>query len=185
MWNSPLPKIFGKAAGASPRPTIMGYGLCPIPSLQATVQYKSETGEKKEQHMQTLFELKTKLPVDMDVFKQMEKIAEAELSKAEPGRYTQAVVLLSNTGNEYSTLIKNALSKEKADETAFLEEIKNVNDTEICYVLCMWQADKCIDIPSFDFRKLLCSLNPKNTEALLFVMTANGVSGIKVSTTMK
>ena len=121
----------------------------------------------------------------MAVFEQMKKTAEAELSKAAAGQYVQAVVLLSAKENEYSTLIKNALSKEKADETAFLEGIKNVNDTEICYVLCMWQADKCIDIPSFDFRKLLCALNPKNTEALLFVMTANGVSGIKVSTTMK
>ena len=121
----------------------------------------------------------------MAVFEQMKKTAEAELSKAVAGQYVQAVVLLSAKENEYSTLIKNALSKEKADETAFLEGIKNVNDTEICYVLCMWQADKCIDIPSFDFRKLLCALNPKNTEALLFVMTANGVSGIKVSTTMK
>ena len=135
--------------------------------------------------MQTLFELKTKLTIDMAVFEQMKKTAEAELSKATAGQYVQAVVLLSAKENEYSTLIKNALSKEKADETAFLEGIKNVNDTEICYVLCMWQADKCIDIPSFDFRKLLCALNPKNTEALLFVMTANGVSGIKVSTTMK
>ena len=135
--------------------------------------------------MQTLFELKSKLTIDMAVFEQMKKTAEAELSKAAAGQYVQAVVLLSAKENEYSTLIKNALSKEKADETAFLERIKNVNDTEICYVLCMWQADKCIDIPSFDFRKLLCALNPKNTEALLFVMTANGVSGIKVSTTMK
>ena len=135
--------------------------------------------------MQTLFELKTKLTIDMAVFEQMKKTAEAELSKAAAGQYVQAVVLLSAKGNEYSTLIKNALSKEKADETAFLEGIKNVNDTEICYVLCMWQADKSIDFPSFDFRKLLCALNPKNTEALLFVMTANGVSGIKVSTTMK
>ena len=135
--------------------------------------------------MQTLFELKTKLTVDMAVFEQMKKTAEAELSKAAAGQYVQAVVLLSAKENEYSTLIKNALSKEKADEITFLEGIKNVNDTEIRYVLCMWQADKCIDIPSFDFRKLLCALNPKNTEALLFVMTDNGVSGIKVSTTMK
>ena len=135
--------------------------------------------------MQTLFELKTKLTIDMAVFEQMKKTAEAELSKAVAGQYVQAVVLLSAKENEYSTLIKNALSKEKADETAFLEGIKNVNDTEICYVLCMWQVDKCIDIPSFDFRKLLCALNPKNTEALLFVMTANGVSEIKMSTTMK
>ncbi|MBQ5725557.1 MAG: hypothetical protein IIV80_05320 [Clostridia bacterium] len=135
--------------------------------------------------MQTLFELKTKLPVDMVVFKQMEKIAEAELSKAEPGRYTQAVVLLSNTGNEYSTLIKNALSKDRADETALFEKMKSLNDTEICYVLCIWQGNKCIDVPSYAFRELLFELNSKNTEALLFVMTVDGVAVIKASATMK
>ncbi len=134
--------------------------------------------------MQTLFEMKTKLPIDLEVFKQMKKTAEAELSEAETGQYTQAVVLLSVTGNEYSTLIKNALSEDKADENALFERMKNVNDTEICYVLCMWQ-DKCIDIPSYAFRELLFSLNPKNMDTLLFVMTADGVSGIKVTTTMK
>ena len=135
--------------------------------------------------MQTIFELKTKLTIDMALFEQMKKTAETELSKAETGQYTQAVVFLSAKGNEYSTYIKNALSENMADEIALLEKMKNVNDTEICYVLCLWQDNKCIDVPSYAFRELLCALNPKNAEALLFVMTANGVSGIKVSTTMK
>ena len=135
--------------------------------------------------MQTLVELKTKLIVDMNVFEHMKKTAEAEISNAEAGQYTQAVVLLSAMGNEYSTLIKNALSEEKADENALLERMKNVNDTEICYALCMWQDNQCVDIPSYAFREWLCALNPKNTETLLFVMTADGVSAIKASTTMK
>jgi len=134
--------------------------------------------------MQSLFEPKTKLPIDVDVFEQMKKTAEAKLSRAEIGQYTQVVVLLSAMGNEYSTLIKDALSEEKADEADLFERMKNSNDTEICCVLCMWQ-DKCIDIPSYAFRESLCALNPKNTETLLFVMTADGVSGIKISTTMK
>ena len=135
-------------------------------------------------HMQTLFELKTKHTVDMAVFEQMKKTAETNLSKAETGQYTQAVVLLSAKGNAYSTLIKNALSEEMADETALLERIKNLNDTEIRYALCLWQ-DGNLDVPSYRFRHLLCTLNPKNIELILFVMTADGVSGIKVSTTMK
>ena len=57
-------------------------------------------------------------------------------------------------------------------------------DTEIRYVLCMWQ-DSGIDVPSYAFRDLLCTLNSKNSESLLFVMTAEGVSVTKVSTTMK
>ena len=134
--------------------------------------------------MQSLFELRTKLTVDMSVFEQMKKTAETELYKAETGLYTQAVVFLSAKGNEYSTLIKNALSEEKTDEIALLERMKTSNDTEIRYALCLWQ-DGGIDIPSYWFRKSLCTLDPKNTETLLFVMTADGIGGIKVSTTMK
>ena len=133
--------------------------------------------------MHTLFELNTKIVVDAAVFERMKKAAEAELSKAEKSQYIQAIVLLSVKGNEYSTLIKNAWSKEKSDETALLKRIKDLNDTEIRYALCLWQ-DGGLDIPSYWFRESLCTLDPKNTETLL-VMTADGIGGIKVSTTMK
>ena len=134
--------------------------------------------------MHTLFELNTKIDVDTAAFERMMNAAEAELSKAEKSQYIQAIVLLSVKGNEYSTLIKNALSKEKSDETALLKRIKDLNDTEIRYALCLWQ-DGGIDIPSYWFRKSLCTLDPKNTETLLFVMSTDGIGGIKVSTTMK
>ena len=71
--------------------------------------------------MHTLFELNTKIDVDAAAFERMMNAAEAELSKAEKSQYIQAIVLLSVKGNEYSTLIKNALSKEKSDETALLK----------------------------------------------------------------
>ena len=134
--------------------------------------------------MHTLFELNTKIDVDAAAFERMMNAAEAELSKAKKSQYIQAIVLLSVKGNEYSTLIKNALSKEKSDETALLKRIKDLNDTEIRYALCLWQ-DGGIDIPSYWFRKSLCTLDPKNTETLLFVMSTDGIGGIKVSTTMK
>ena len=134
--------------------------------------------------MQSLFELKAKLTVDMSVFEQMKKTAEIELSKAETGQYTQAMVFLSAKENEYNTLIKNALSEEKADEIALLDRMKASNDTEIRYALCLWQ-DGGLDIPSYWFRESLCALDLKNTETLLFVMTSDGIGGIKVSTTMK
>ena len=134
--------------------------------------------------MHTLFELNTKIDVDAAAFERMMNAAEAELSKAEKSQYIQAIVLLSVKGNEYSTLIKNALSKEKSDETALLKRIKDLNDTEIRYALYLWQNGG-IDIPSYWFRKSLCTLDPKNTETLLFVMSTDGIGGIKVSTTMK
>ena len=134
--------------------------------------------------MQTLFELKTKTVPDPTVARRLREKAIELLSDAEQGQYTQAIVLHSATGQEYGTVIQNALSEEKTEETVFLREIRETKDSEIRFVLCMWQ-DFGIDIPSFAFRKLLLDLNDKNSEATLLVMTEDGVSGIKLSTTMK
>jgi len=71
--------------------------------------------------------------------------------------------------------------KEKAIELLSNSE-KNQYTQAI--VLCIWQ-DQCIDIPSFAFRNLLLDLNEKNSESTLFIMTTDGVSGIKLSATMK
>ena len=134
--------------------------------------------------MQSLFELKTKISPDLTLFECMKEKAINLLSDTEKSQYTQAIVLHSAAGNEYSTIIRNALSEEKADEASLLRKIQEAKDDEISFVLCMWQ-DKCIDIPSFAFRNLLLKLNEKNSESMIFVMTADGVSGIKLSATMK
>ncbi len=139
-------------------------------------------GERKT--MKSLFELKTKIMPDLTVFECMKKKAIELLSDTEKSQYTQAIVLHSSTGNEYSTIIQNALSEEKVDEVSLFCKIKEANDYEICFVLCMWQ-DQCIDIPSFAFRNLLLDLTEKNSESAIFVMTADGVSEIKLSATMK
>ena len=134
--------------------------------------------------MQAIFELKNPLPFDRNMFDNMKKTAIKLLDGTEKDPYTQAIVLFSATGKEYSVRIQNALSQEKTDETAFLEKIKKSGDTEIGCVLCMWQ-DHGIDIPSYAFRESLCALDPKNSESLMFVMTADGVSAVKMSTLMK
>ena len=104
--------------------------------------------------------------------------------KTEKGQYTQVIVLFSVMGREYGSIVKNAAAEEKSDESALLEVLKKADDTEVQYVLCKWQGNG-IDIPSYKFRKMLCALNSKNSESLMFVMTKNGVSGIKMSETMK
>ena len=134
--------------------------------------------------MQAIFELKNPLPFDANVLENMEKTALKLLDGAEKEPYTKAIVLFSATGKEYSVRIQNALSQEKTDETALIKTIKESGDTEIGCVLCMWQ-DHGIDIPSYAFRESLCALDPKNLESLMFVMTADGVAAVKMSTVMK
>ncbi len=134
--------------------------------------------------MKSLFELKTKIAPDLTVFERMKETAIELLSDAEKSKYTQAIVLYSAAEKEYGTIIRNALSEEIADAASWLRKIQEAKDSEISFVLCMWQ-DKSIDIPSFAFRNLLLCLNDKNSESTLFVMSAEGVSGIKLSATMK
>lgn len=134
--------------------------------------------------MQSIFELKNKFSYAPDIFDNMKADAVGLLRKADGGEYTQAVVLFSVSEKTYSAIIANACTEDKSDESALLERLKVANDSEILYVLCMWQ-DNGIDIPSFAFRKMLCSLNPKNSEALLFVTTKEGISATKLSQTMK
>ena len=134
--------------------------------------------------MQSLLEPKLSATVDPTIFNVMKETAIHLLSEVEKGRYTQAIVLRSSNQNTYSIIICDALSMEHRDETSLLKNIQEAKDSKINFVLCMWQ-DHCIDIPSFAFRKMLLQSNTENSETTLFVMTTEGVSGIKLSATMK
>ena len=139
---------------------------------------------EKRNSMKAIFELQTKADVDMAIFAHMKEKATVMLSDAESCQYTQAVVLRSALGNEYGAVIPNVLSEDRAEEASLIQRLKEAKDTEIDCVLCVWQ-DQSIDIPSFSFRERLLALNSKNSEALLFVMTGDGVSGTKLFKTMK
>ena len=132
----------------------------------------------------SLFELKNPIAVDMCLFEKMKKTATELLRDAEEGQHTQAVVLFSAKGNEYGAVIKDTIAEDDSDEVALIESLKAADDTEIKYVLGMWQGN-AIDIPSYKLRKMLRELNCQNSESVLFVMTFDGISGIKVAVTMK
>ena len=132
----------------------------------------------------SLFELKNPIAVDLCLFEKMKKTATELLRNAEKGQHTQAVVLFSAQGNEYGAVIKDTIAEDDSDEVALIESLKAADDTEIKYVLCMWQGNT-IDIPSYRLRKMLRELNCQNAESVLLVMTFDGISGLKVAKTMK
>ena len=134
--------------------------------------------------MHARFELSTKISIDQTIFENMKKEAEELLCAAESDKFTQAIVLFSAKENMYSAIIKNVLADEKTDEKSLLEQLKSAEDTEIRYLLSMW-ADRELDISSYAFRELLCSLNPENAKAVVFVTTFDGVSGITIDKTMR
>jgi len=58
------------------------------------------------------------------------------------------------------------------------------NDTEIEYLLCLWQNGG-IDLPSYRFREMLYETDQRNTECKIFVLTQNGTSVVKLEKTIK
>ena len=134
--------------------------------------------------MQSLFEPKTELAWDRDIWNRMNSMATDLLRDKEKHEYTQAIVLFSSAGKEYGTVIQDALSQDKTEEEALFDRLRGQNDTEIRYVLCMWQ-DGAIDIPSISLRRMLCTLNSNNTESKVFVMTRSGIAVILLGITVQ
>ncbi len=134
--------------------------------------------------MRSLFEIKNPLVFDESIFTKLKNTADEILLNTEKKQYTQAIVLLTSCSNEYSAVIENALSVEKSDEKALLDKLIAASNTKIDLILCLWQ-DGSVDIPSYDFRKKLCVLNPDNADSGIFVITRDGYSVIKLGSTLK
>lgn len=131
-----------------------------------------------------MFEIKNPLVFDESIFSKLKNVADKILLNTGKNQYTQAIVLLTSCGNEYSAVIENALSVEKRDEKALLDKLIAASDTKIDHILCLWHEGS-VDIPSYDFRKMLCELNPDNANSGIFVMTQDSYSVIKLGNTLK
>ena len=134
--------------------------------------------------MQTVFEPRITLPFDGDAFDRMKEIARQILQNARDNRYTEAIVLLSGKGTEYSTVIRDAVHGDRKEEEELLRRLEQKNDGEVSRILCMWK-DGGVDIPSFYLRERLIALHPQNGTAGMFVQTKNGFALIPLSITMK
>ena len=113
-------------------------------------------------------------------FDKMAQTAKIALAEVEGQEYTQAIVLLTSKGNEYCSVIENALSAEMTEEMRLIGEL----DSSVSHILCMWHSG-AIDLPSYRFRKMLSESNPDNRNADIFVLTNNGYSQRKLSASMK
>lgn len=63
------------------------------------------------------------------------------------------------------------------DEERFVRMLKEKNDSEVKYIVCMWKNGG-VEIPSMHFRKLLLEVSPKNADAMFVVLTEDGKGGL-------
>ena len=117
-------------------------------------------------------------PFVRSIFDQMMQTAVHMLQDAPKTRMTQVVVLLTSKGKEYSAIIEDVLSEDKIAERALIKEMRKDNDTELRYVMAVWKTSSGVDMPSYDFRKMLCRMNMENKNAAIFLMGEAGY-GVK------
>ena len=122
-------------------------------------------------------------PFMHSTFDKMRKTAESLLKDISKEKMTQAVVLLSSKGKEYSTIIEDVLAEEKLAEKSLLRELLANDDTEIGYILVVWK-NGCVDVPSYDFRKMLCCMNPENKNAAIFMNEIANYTVLPLGATM-
>ena len=129
--------------------------------------------------MRSLFDIKTPVPFDSDVFEKMRASASEVLKDKKTDRYAQVIVVLTERGNEHCIFVPNALTEEKADEKSLIEKLITESDTVITHLLCLWHdGENSIDLPSFDFRDMLVDMNETNLNTKIFVLTKDGYSSI-------
>ena len=108
-------------------------------------------------------------------------IKEADkLLKSDPSA-EQAVVVLTAKGSIFSFANHNVMSGSVEDEIAFARALAENDDTEIRYMVCMWD-DATPDVPSCHLRNLLAELNPANQNIEILLKSSEGflVKSLKV-----
>ena len=123
-------------------------------------------------------------PFVRSIFDQMMQTAVHMLKDAPNARLTQAIVLLTSKGKEYSAIIEDVLSEEKIAEKALIKEMQKDNDTELRYVMTVWKTSSGVDMPSYDFRKMLCRMNPENKNAAIFMNEIANYTVLPLGATM-
>lgn len=127
----------------------------------------------------------------MKEFKQMLSVVKNALRSITPNQYTQIVAVCCDNGYIYHTVINNALSGEKAAEKQLIDRLIKNNATLVKKIICVWAKDEvtanmldCLDMPSYDFRKMLCDYNSDNVNAEILLSGKEGFITKTIGQTM-
>lgn len=78
----------------------------------------------------------------------------------------QVIILQTSLNNIYPLINPNCSCHE--EENMFIDMLQNKNETEIKYLVCMW--NNCgLDLPSMHFRRTLLAANPKNADTIMLL----------------
>ncbi len=104
----------------------------------------------------------------MEQFEKMLSLAKSALNSVSCGDKTQVIVLLCEGGREYVAVIDDATTEYKFSEKQLLGKLEEDNCTTVNKIVCEW-AQGGLDVPSYDFRKMLCDLDGKNADTVMLL----------------
>ena len=114
-----------------------------------------------------------KMPIEMEaLLYDAEKLVESENFSSQG---VQVIVVLTANSHSYSFVNHHIMEGDFSEEENFIEGLVEAGETEIRYLVCMWQGCM-LDIPSQHMREQLIKLNPLNREMYLLLRGAEGYS---------
>lgn len=100
------------------------------------------------------------LPIEVKkMLHEAEKIIKSDDS------FQQIVVVCTAKAHTYTLLNHNIVEGNLTDEENFINKLVEEKDTEINYIICMWNTCE-LDISSHHLRSLLVKVNPLNRDAM-------------------
>ncbi len=127
----------------------------------------------------------------MKEFEELLSVVKNALQFITPHQYTQVVAVCSDNGYICYVVIDNALSKEKTTEEQLINQLIANDATLVKKLVCIWAKDEvnvnmldCLDMPSYDFRKMLCDCNSDNVNAEMLLRGKDGFITKTIGQTM-
>lgn len=135
--------------------------------------------------MKTIFYAKSEdeIVTEPGTFELMKKRADALRETCEMQPDTQVVVVLTSNHNMYGTVIDHVMDSAHGCEHAFLQKLQDQHDTDIRQMVCMW-PEGSLDVPSYDFRQMICHLHENNQNAELLLQGQDGYLRKTIAQTM-
>ena len=104
-----------------------------------------------------------------------------KILEAEPRHpNAQVIVLFTSFGNTHSCVINNVFSPDKSAEDGLLQSLVSRGETRIELAVCMW-SNGSVDVPQFEFRRKLLSINAANSATGIVLYTGDGYTTKRLS----
>lgn len=107
--------------------------------------------------------------------------AKGLLAEENVGKDGQMIILKTAKSNKYHFV--NYFLNGPEDEERFLQMLRNRDDTQVQYLVCMWYGYQ-LDVPSMHFRQGLIGICPRNENAIMVLQGENVLHARTIAQTM-